>query len=127
MNKFEGIEFLNLLQGKIGKYSDNAIMVDCGSFSKEDGKVRYLDSRITIRPKGMSNEKRTMEVLKELLEKSKVTSTIEDYIVKAVEEEIIKKKRELQEELRDILGMKTEKEITQGEQDHHQMMGGDTG
>ena len=126
MNKIEEIEFLKLLKGKTGKYSDNAIVVDCGLFSKKEEKDRYLNSRITIRPKGMSNEKKTIDVLKELLEKSKVARIIEEEIIKAIEEGIIKKTRELQEELRDILGIKTKERETQDGQGN-QIMGGDTG
>lgn len=125
MNKFEDIEFLNLLKGKTGKYSDNAVVVDCGLFSKKEEKDRYLNSRITIRPKGMSNEKKTMNVLKELLEKSKVARIIEEEIIKAIEEGIIKKTRELQEELRDILGIKNKEGKTQDGQDN-QEIGGNT-
>lgn len=125
MNKIEEISFLKLLQGKTGKYSDNPIVINCGLFSKKEEKDRYLNSRITIRPKGMNNEKKTMDVLKELMEKSKVARIIEDDIVEAIEEGITKRIRELQEEMRDILGLDNKEKIAQDGQDN-QMMGGDT-
>lgn len=126
MNKIEEISFLKLLQGKTGKYSDSAIMVDCGLFAKEEEKEKNLNSKIKIRPTGINNEKKAMNVLKDLLEESKVARKIEDDIVNAIEEGIVKKIKELREELRNILGINIKEEMDQNGQDN-QIMGGDTG
>ena len=125
MNKIEEISYLKLLQGLSGKYSDSAIVVDCGLFIIEEGKEKNLSSRIIIRPKTITDEKKTVKVLKEILEKSKVARIMEDDIIEAIEEGITERIRELREELRDILGLNNKEEKAQDGQDN-QIIGGDT-
>jgi len=118
MSKIEEISYLKLSQGKTGNGSDSAIKIDCGIFYIEEEKGEMLNSKITINPQGMRDEKKTAKVLKKILKNSKVTNEIENIIVKVIEEEITKKIRELQKEVKEILGIKFKEVTTQGEQEN---------
>jgi len=123
MSKIEEISFLKLLQGKTGNGLDSDIKVNCGLFIIEEEKSKMLNSKITIRPQGMSKEKKTIEVLKEILENTTITKEIENCITKNIEEEINKKIRKLREDVRDILGIKDEQKIDQDKKEN-QIAGG---
>ena len=117
MSKIEEVSFLKEMERKTGKYADSAIKVDCRLFEIKGEKQNMLSAEIFINPQGMSNEKKTAKVLKDVLEGSPIANDIENIIVAITEKAIKNKISDLQRELREIIGVKEIKEIYENNQD----------
>ena len=117
MNKIEELEFLKLLMGKAGPYSDSAIIVDCRMFDLKkavhDTTIKIISTEISIRPQGISKEKQALTILKNILEKSKLSSKIERLIIDTIEEEIKVETVALRNEIRGLLGIKEEQDFNE--------------
>ena len=121
MNKIEEVSFLKGLEGKTGKYADSQIVVGFRGFTITGQNQNMLTAEFYMNPRGISNEKKTVKVLKDVLEGSHITSDIENTIVATTEKAIKNKISDLQRELKEIIGLK---EICGDNQDS--LEGGDT-
>ena len=111
MNKIEEVSFLKGLEGKTGKYADSQIVVGFRGFTITGQNQNMLTAEFYMNPRGISNEKKTVKVLKDVLEGSHITSDIENTIVATTEKAIKNKISDLQKELREIIGLNKIKDI----------------